>query len=173
MKATWSVVVVFENAQTREAAVNFCDRLSARFCSQRGFDVSWWSFALLERGEAAAVAAAKAAGANLILIATERELPSYIREWMENVIALRGEREGVLVGLPPTGTHPGAIDTQFFLRQLAHRAGLDYLTQVPPSISQPVPESPESCRERAQQMTGILSGILHQSSPPPRLNLQG
>ena len=50
-KAAWSVVVVYEDAATRERAVSFCDQLVSRFWAKCEFDVSWWSFALLEKAD--------------------------------------------------------------------------------------------------------------------------
>ena len=50
-KAAWSVVVVYEDPAARERAVGFCDQLVSRFWARFEFDVSWWSFALLEEAD--------------------------------------------------------------------------------------------------------------------------
>ena len=40
-KTGWSVVVVYEDAATRERAVTFCDQMGRRFWEKCEFDVSW------------------------------------------------------------------------------------------------------------------------------------
>ena len=55
-----------------------------------------------------------------------------------------------------------------YLRAVAHRAGMDYLTQVPEQLGRVFPESLDFYSERAAQMTDVLEEILQQH-PPPRL----
>jgi hypothetical protein len=170
MKGTWTVAVVYENAETREAGVAFCDCLVQKFWSQFGFDVSWWPFSLLADPGASTEALKSAAEANFIVFASaaETKLPEHVRNWVEQWVLLRGEREGTLVGLPFSTDVQGAGPTQIhlYLRDVAHRAGMDYLTEVPQNIGQPIPDSPEFFCQRAETVTSVLDEILHQ--PPPR-----
>jgi hypothetical protein len=46
---------------------------------------------------------------------------------------------------------------------------MDYLTQVPQDIARAFPDSLDSYTRRADQVTSILDGILHQQAPPPHL----
>ena len=57
------------------------------------------------------------------------------------------------------------------VRNIAHRAGMDYLTQVPETIGRAIPDSLASCSERADRVTSVLDEILHQKTvpAPPRL----
>ncbi len=171
MKATWSVVVIFEDMATRDAAVGFCDRLVERFWAKCKFDVSWWSFGLLHEPEAAMEAVSKAAAADLVICTAgpEGEMPSHVVDWVENWLRQRGEREGILVGLLEHGAELGGStgSRHVWLRQIAHRAGMDYLTQVPQGIGYPMPNSLESCVERAHVVTPVLEEILHQHALPP------
>jgi hypothetical protein len=48
---------------------------------------------------------------------------------------------------------------------------MDYLTEVPQELSHPIPESPESCAERACQVTSLLAEILQFPPSGPRLPL--
>jgi hypothetical protein len=169
---TWTVTVIYEDTAAREAAVAFCDRLVERFWVQMGFNVSWWSFALLQEPQAAKEAAEAASAAKLIVFATraEGDLPLAVQAWNTAWLAKRGEQEGTLVGLleGAPGSTGGTSAFHAYFRQLAHQAGMDYLTQVPESVAQPIPDSPESCCERAEQVTSLLDEILHQrTSPPP------
>ena len=171
-EAPWSVVVVYEDNVAREEAVQFCDQLVARFWSHSAVDVSWWSFARLLEALPASEAAGKAVGADLIVFATRREgeLPVGVKSWMETWVDRRCEREGTLVGLLDPGPGPGAgTDKYVYLRGTAHRAGLDYLTQMPQDLAHFLPDSIESYSERAEQVTNLLDEILRQRTPPPVL----
>jgi hypothetical protein len=46
---------------------------------------------------------------------------------------------------------------------------MDYLTQLPHDIAHEAPDSIDSYTRRAEQMTSLLDGILHQQAPPPHL----
>jgi hypothetical protein len=56
-----------------------------------------------------------------------------------------------------------------YLRQIAHRGSMDYLTQLPLSLSRLVPESLDSYTQRAVQVSSVLDEILHHQAPPPVL----
>jgi hypothetical protein len=168
-KTTWTVVVVYESAEMRELALAFCDRLVKRHWARLSFDVNWWSFEALTDPDSAQTAAGKTAEADLVLFAArpQKELPFHVRSWAETWIPQRSEREGSLVGLPtPDVCDPAeAASTRVYLRTLAHRAGMDYLTEFPEELMHPIPESLEVYAERANQVTDVLDEILHQ--PPP------
>ena len=170
-KAAWSIVVLYEDAAARERAVGFCDQIVSRFWAQCEFDVSWWSFALLEEASTAKAAADKAARADLILFSAvpEGDFPLPIKAWIETWLNQRGEREGMLVGLmePAAGICGPEGPKHHYLRHAAHRGALDYLTHVPQDISGSIPDSLDRYAKRADQLTSLLNGILHQRPPPP------
>ncbi len=172
-KAAWSVVVVYEDPTARERAVSFCDQLVARFWAAFEFEVSWWSFALLGQTAAAKEATGTAARADLIVVSTgsEGDFPAPIKDWIEAWLRARGDREGLLAGLIEPSANPSGWEGQKhnYLRNAAHRGAMDYLTQVPQDIAHAVPDSLDSYTRRADQMTSLLDGILHQQAPPPRL----
>jgi len=136
-----------------------------------GFDLSWWSFDMLKDARLGSEAAEKAAKSPLIIFATgnEGEMPFHVLEWVEKWVGQRSDQEGALVGLADSETSLTGVASakHVYLREVAHRAGMDYLTKVPESLSQPIPDSPESCAERAHQHTSLLEEILHHPSPPP------
>lgn len=171
-KATWSVVVVYEDAATREHAVTFCDQLVSRFWAACEFDVSWWSFALLDKPPATEEAAERATQADLIVFSAgpEGDFPPSVKAWIESWLNQRGDREGLLVGLMQQGNGDREEQKHHYLRQAAHRGAMDYLTQMPPGISLSIPDSFESYTQRADQVTSLLDDILHQQPPPPRLS---
>jgi hypothetical protein len=169
MKRHWSVAVVYEDSLARECAVKFCDLLVQRFWSESEFSMDWWGFSELENESSNREAEAKCAEADLVIFATrpEADLPDSVHQWMENWVARRGEREGALIGLnDPSAAAMNAGPGKFcYLRSVAHRAGMDYLTNMPEILRAP-PESTESCCERARQVTHVLDEILHRPATP-------
>jgi hypothetical protein len=173
-KATWSVVVVYEDAAARERAVGFCDQLVGRFWEKCDFEVSWWPFTTLEETSSAKEAALKATCADLILFSAtpEGDFPLAVKAWIETWRNKRGDREGLLVGLmgplaAPTGREGQKHD---YLRTAAHHGAMDYLTHVPQDIAFAIPDSLDSYTQRADQVTSLLADILRQQSPPPILS---
>jgi hypothetical protein len=174
MKATWSVVILFEDAQTREQAVKFCHQLVERFWTHCEFRLTWMEFCALADPNAARDAHAKACGADVIVFATRPEgpVPAVVTEWVESSLANRTDREGTLAGLIDTSTilTGWAAEKHAWLRSVAHRAGMDYLTDVPQDITTSIPDSLESFSERAQQVTSVLDEILHKPIHPRALS---
>ena len=172
-KEAWCIVVVYEDSAARERAVGFCDQLVGRFWEQFEFEVNWWSFNLLGQVESAREAAEKAAQADLIVFSTtpEGDFPTAVKQWIEGWLGRRGDREGLLAGLlepaPRTGLRQGA--KHHCLRKAAHRADMDYLTQLPPDISRAIPDSLDSYSSRADQVSSVLNDILRRQPPPPSL----
>jgi hypothetical protein len=153
------VLVLFDDDAARKEAVKLCDGLIHRFWQDHEFEVSWCSFGSLRDPQSGQRCSTKASGADLVIFAASGHLPGEMKSWIDDWIRQRGEREGVLIdvcGSPDTTTS----DTQLYLRSVAHRAGMDYLTQVPQTLSWCIPDSPESYRQRAHTMTSVLHEIL-------------
>jgi hypothetical protein len=173
-KAAWSVVVVYEDTAARERAVTFCDQLVGRFWDKCEFDVSWWSFTLLNQEPANEEAAQKASQADVIVFAAtpEGDFPQLVKAWVDTWLSQRSDREGMLVGLLEQAA--GADDREgpkhHYLRKAAHHGAMDYLTKVLPDTALSIPESLDSYTERAEQVTSLLNDILHQPPPPPHLS---
>ena len=167
---TWSVVILFEDARTREKAVKFCDQLVERFWARCEFRMSWLSFSALSDPNAARDANAKARGADVLVFAPRPEgpIPAAVTDWVERCLAHRTDREGTLAGLiDGASVSTGwAAKKHAWLRTVAHRAGMDYLTEVPQEITRPIPNSLESFSERAKQVTSVLNEILHKPIHP-------
>lgn len=168
-KENRSVFVLYEDGTSRTSAVHFCDHLIERFWTRCAFDISWVSFEELKDRDRAAWASEKAASSDMIVMATHPTgwLPGEIRDWAEALVNRRHEREGVLFGLGDPGGG-GEMSTSKFawIRQVAHRAGLDYLTQAPEELGG-IADSPDAYSLRAKTVTSVLDGIL-QYHPLPR-----
>ena len=166
-RANRLVVVVYEDEVTRDAAVDFCDELVGKFWTKCSFDVVWYSFVQIMNQQAGPESACKAAEADIIVLATHPDgwVPAEVREWTERWIAERGDREGALVGLLDPSSNGDAFTNKYtWARKIAHRAGLDYLTQTPTTL-QSFPDCLDSYSERAQATTSVLDEILRQELP--------
>jgi len=163
------VVVIYEDSGCRDHAVGFCDTLVARFWPSHGINLGWYSFADLRDPAAVADSASIAASASLIIFATrpQEELPIDVILWIQKWSSKRKDREGAVIGLLDPSTHHGiADDKHLYLRNLAHHAGMDYLTKMPDNISRGIPDSLESYSQRADRITSVLDEIL-QKQPAP------
>ena len=173
-KASWSVLVIYEDDAACDRAVGFCDQLVDRFWAKCDFEVSWWPFTLLKETVSAREAALKASGADLILFSTtpEGDFPLAVKAWIETWPKQRGGREGLLIGLMGSSAAPADQEGQkhHCLRNAAHHGAMDYLTQVPQDIALSIPNSLDSYTQRADQVTSLLDDILHQHLPPPSLS---
>jgi hypothetical protein len=93
--------------------------------------------------------------------------------WIEDWLNKRGEHEGALVGLLDYDDGPQHVATfrEIYLRHVARRAGMDYLSHAPPTTRRAIPDSIDSFSERAGRMTSVLDDILHKHphTPPPML----
>ena len=173
MKSMWSVIVLFEDAQIREKAVQFCDQLVKRFWTGCEIKMDWLEFAALANPNAARDAHAKARSADVIVFATRPEgpVPAVVIEWVETCLANRTDREGTLTGLIDSGANltGWAAEKHAWLRSVVYRAGMDYLTGVSQEINTQIPDSLESFSECAWQVTSVLDEILHKPVQSPAL----
>src|SRR5690349_15050650 len=144
----WSVVVVYDDGDTRQRAMAVCDHLVKQFWSEVEFKFHWWRTDFLEDDSMAAAAATDAADADFIVVSNsaERELSPFVRNWFNSWIPRRQGKEGAFVDLTETGGLSAAHTQQnsIFLRSIAHRAAMDYLTKVPTATSGRLPDSVES-----------------------------
>ena len=162
----WSVLVLYDDAVTRQRAMEVCDHLVRQFWSEVEFTFHWWRTDFLEDETMAATAAADATHADFIVVSSspERELSPFARNWFDAWIEQRKGQEGALVDLTESGA---ASDAQArhkknFLRNVARRAVMDYLTKIPSASDGKLPDSVESAGLRAGQVTSVLDDILHQ-----------
>ena len=89
--------------------------------------------------------------------------------WIERWLGKRREREGAIVGLVSGQTAPCATAglKEIYLRHIAHRAGMDYLSRTTPTAPFAMPDSLDSFCNRARQVTSVLDDILRTRFIPP------
>jgi len=170
MKKTLMIVVIHDNSEGRVHATLACDRLVERFWSECEFKISWWPSTVLSQPHSATEAMAMAITADVILFAFQPAtgLSKAVKEWIETWLSQRGEREGTLVDLVTRGdeAHETAANRHFYLRQAAHRSGMDYLTREPQNLTWSFPDSLDAFAARADKVTTVLDQILHTETVP-------
>jgi hypothetical protein len=173
---TSSVLVFYENRSARARAVSFCERLIEQSGVSMKMKTHWCSFDALKAPVRFDGVINHGCEADVVLfsVSPEGDFPHDVKLWTERWMIKRGDREGVLVGLVDKKTSACEIAClkEIYLRHLAHRAGLDYLSQLPHKLPSEIPDLLVSLNQRAGQVTSVLDEILHTRPVPPRLPLR-
>lgn len=146
-----------------------CDNMVSRFWPEMEFQMHWCSFDQLATTDIADAAARRAALANIIIIATgvETALPDNVKVWMDEWCHQRHGREGALIALVEGSPEiPTNAVIHQDLRNLAHRAGLDYLTHEPAFAPAPLPDESAWFNHKAAEMSSVLESILDRPIQP-------
>ena len=164
------VVVIYESPAARDHAYR---HLTERFPADQIDAFHWCHCGQLHETDCLDALVRNAANARLIIISANAEgdfsyeMKSAIERWL----AKREDREGTLVGLF-VGLKQDSLAPlkEIYLRHIAHRAGMDYLSHLRPGSGQSIPNSLDTFSHRAGQMTSVLDQILHTKIPatPPR-----
>ena len=163
--------VVCEDEVARARAGSICEHMARRFRGDIEFQFRWWLFDDLRRSVLAEEAAQAAVRAAMVFFATRHnsELPEHVKSWIESWVNARADQSGALVWLAtdqdPGGSqaappHPGLLHA-------AHRAGMDFLSDVPDYLTLALPESPQWFNDRANVLGPVMDSILRQTGSPP------
>ena len=147
-----------------------CDNMVSRFWPEMEFQMHWCSFDQLATSNIASAAARQAALANIIIIASGSNagLPDTVKAWMDDWCNQRHGREGSLIALlegSPQNQEFALADQN--LRNIAHRAGLDYLTHEPDFAPVPLPDESAWFNLKAAEVGPVLGNILNRPIQPP------
>lgn len=174
-KETCTVVVVYEDAITRQRAMAACDFLMQQFWSEVEFDFHWWRADFLEHAFMAHAAAEQAVAADFLIFrsSAENEFSPTLKTWFERWIEDRHGRDGALLNLTtPNLTETGSVrPMEAFLRGVARRAMLDYFATSPQTMTGTLPSSFEEAEQRATLISSVLDEILHQPPRPPSFGI--
>ena len=174
-KEQWRVVVVCEDEFNHDRAIALSHELVSRFWSEFEFEFQWWQFNNLFDSARAMEAAEAAAQADMIVVAANAggDFPDSIKGWCKAWLKLRNSREGAVVGLIGTPDKPArpSETKMHYLHDLAHRAEMDFLSELGSVLSHKVPESFEWFHRRAGQVSSTLDSILHLPQKPPSFGL--
>ncbi|MBI3880130.1 MAG: hypothetical protein HY301_08690 [Verrucomicrobia bacterium] len=165
----FGVTVAYEDDPTRDRALRLCNHLAAQLVGEVQFDCTWWKFSFLPDPVIAMQAERAASEADMVIIsaAAGNELPQTLTHWIEQWIPHRKIGPSALVGLigPADAAHQGLSPRHNFLRDVAARAGMDYL---PEGVFTPGTLSASSLRaveERAEVISPVLDEILTAEHP--------
>ena len=132
----WQITVAYDDHSARDRAMNLVHSLQNRFKGELILSCTWWKFRYLLDPEIAMVARHYLVAAQIIVFATDApglfSLP--VMNWIESWAAARNRTAGVLVPLMGSANIPSQLYStkHFYLRNVAERAGLDYLHQRMP-----------------------------------------
>lgn len=131
--AEWAVAVVYEDRRSRDCAMKLLDALELRFRDELVFSCTWWKFRYLLDPDIGRVARHYAASAEIIIFVSGAPglFPLPIMNWIESWTMARNRKPGALVPLFGSSNIPAQLYStkHVYLRSVAERAGLDYLTQ--------------------------------------------
>jgi hypothetical protein len=168
------VLVLYEDLATRQRGLAACDYLMRNFWAEVEFDFHWWRTDFLTDAWLAAVAAEKASKANLIFLCSVgmNQPSAALRAWFDSWIENRSAGEGLLVNLVTgdASAHHRQVG-ELFLREVSRRADLDYLGTFPQTRTGTYPASVLEAESRANQMSTVLDGMLHESPRPPHFGI--
>jgi hypothetical protein len=162
-------MVVYETPAAREYAADVCEHVVGLPADAENF---WWiSCEELGNTRKADAALRAAENADVIIIAAnaEDDFEPVLKLWIERWLAKRHNREGTLAGIfeGEGSSIPGvATQKEIYLRHVAHRAEMDFISHLPTSFRKTVPESLDDFSTRAQKMTHVLDEILHTKATP-------
>ena len=139
----WSVVVVYEDLSTRERAMTVCDQLVKQFWPEIEFKFLWWRTDFLEDDGMAATAGENTTQADFIIFCGGPELPlSFrMRQWFQWSLQRNGH-DMALLDLTDTEQGGFTREKTHFLREIAKRGRVDYLTNAPTGDAEPIEELP-------------------------------
>ncbi len=166
-----SVAVIYDDAASRGRAIELCDRLIRHFWQDLQFRVNWWKSPHLDDADIAPAAAWSVRHAQIVIFSAvnRSELPAAQQSWLQAALANPAEEGRMLIGFADTssgqtGAAPQLLHT---LQSCALLAGMDFLPRLTPGLD--VLAGAAQHAQDATGMTSVLSSILHQSLPAPRL----
>ena len=170
----FEVAVVYEDTPARERAVALCQHLIQDFDEEIDFDFTWWKFRYLQDPQISRAAFRSASIADLLIFASTsgREPPASVKEWIDRWLSNKQDQECALLSLVGDA---GEADLErlpafSYARNVAWRGHMDFLPNARPSCQPGSLRAIDRIRERADQGSHILEGILHHtghSAPPP------
>lgn len=163
------VLVIYETVAAREYVARTCGECGPLAAADRM--PQWRSSTRLNEPRFADETTQLAIAADVVVFTglTENSFAPESKFWIERWISKREEREGAIVGIFISRTAPprekSGTPKEIYLRQIALRAGIDYLSHVPRFGIKAMPDSLDVYNQRAAQMTSVLHDILQTSLP--------
>ena len=168
MPEIFSVVVVYEDRETRDRVLAVSSHMEAQVGDEVQLKFSWWRFDFLGEPKLAEQAANAASQADMLLVSAHpgRGLPLTFTQWVETWLPKRGYRESVLVALIGSERDSADDAATRYLRTIATRARMDYLARpllLSPAVSD---DSRNTPTQRTETSMPVLEDMLKRPRPP-------
>jgi len=162
------VVVLCEDASTREKAVEVCEHLTAQFGDEMMFAVSYWKLADLAAATRHSAAKAAADSDIIVFFTHGDDLPPRVADWLDLCATHRIKREGAMGVLLVEPISPTASIGVLLsrLEVAAARLRVDFLPLLPAASG-----DFSGLDDRAQAVTSLLREILDPPLPPSHWGL--
>lgn len=170
-QAACSVVILHDTRESLTRATALCEQIMVRFWEEMDIQLAHWAMETLSGSDAGEEAAAHAATADILVVATSGSgaFPREFTVWTENWLNRRKQREGMLVSLlnleqdSESPTHLREVH----LHRLALRAGMDFLNHLPQTPPHSIPDVTNWCSSRAATLTSTLDQIIRSNPKFP------
>ena len=162
----FSVVVAYEDRHARDRMVHIYDNVTAGLADEIELHFTWWRFDLLTDPELFAEAVRSAVEAEMIVFSAHAgsEFPRQVRKWVDVWTKQRANRSGALAALIglDEDARSGITPRHLYLRQVAERAQMDYLSHAVVPLPDEQRVSVDSILNRAATSSHLLEDILHE-----------
>jgi hypothetical protein len=171
-KFPFDLVVAYEDALTRERALQLYDHLAQQLLNDYDFQCSWWKFEHLQNTTLRSRAADAALEANMIIVSLRAQpaLSPVQQAWMEDWVPRRDNSKAALValiaGAGKSGSEPAPMLA--LLQNAARKGRMDFFTQGFDTTQTPQDSLVDSIARRANVVTPVMHQILHHRMPTPR-----
>ena len=171
-KFPFDLVVAYEDALTRQRALQLYDHLAQQLLNDYDFQCSWWKFDHLQNATLRSRAADAAVEANMVILSlrAQSEMSAVPRAWLEDWVPRRDNSKAALVALIAGAGKPGneAAPMLAYLQNAARQGRMDFFTQ---GFDAPQPKKDllvDQVTKRASVVTPVMHQILQQRMPTPR-----
>lgn len=129
----WQLAIAYDVPAARDRAMHLSQSLQKKFSGEITFSCTWWRFRYLEDPDIALVARHYATAADIIIFSTNAAglFPLPVMNWIESWASARRKPHGLLVPLIGSPNIPAQVYSTklFYLRHVADRANMEFLTQ--------------------------------------------
>ena len=164
----FNVVIAYKDLTAGKRAMRVLADLGKGVGDDIEFRPFLWSFDLLTDLNWRDVAASDAIKADMLIIATSdtNSLPPAVERWVETILSRKRGTDTAVVALFGTEENPDETGSPRLeiIQTATHRAGLDFFAPV---ARHELDETMSWIHRRAEMVTPLLDGILHQHHPPP------
>ena len=130
----FNLAIAYDGVVARNRIIPICDSIVRKLWSDFELKLTWWKFCFLADPhiEQAARSALEEADAVLVAAHGAAPLPTAVRQWLEQGLAVRKNREGGLLAWAGIPTREGANPkTPAYLVHLASQLKMDFLPVEP------------------------------------------